>query len=236
VLQRVDFDPQQFIDLINTKGLNLLWEKQIPCPCVDPTTRQAVADCNVCDGTGRYYYTSSTIRGLINREQKQPDAQHNLGILNLGEAYLTVEHVNFMSLFDRITNIDSQVIFNDMVLHTNNVNSGDWLSYTPVGNVLYAVTSTAKNTVTPLVQGTDYTLGTDGKITWVTETVSTEGQAVSFRYMTRPTWIVMDTPNYIRDTFVKFNNPTDEFQMMPVRFMIKLEFLGGNGANAGASL
>lgn len=225
-LARVDFLATDFTDLITQKGYNVKIEFSVRCPCIDPSTGRGVPNCSNCDGRGNYYYQSTNTKGLITRMNKEVQMGDSIGALEPGYAYLTLPHTSFISVFDRVTNLDSTVIYSEVVLHNG---TEDSLTYVPVGSVLYAaIQASPTSPIVPLNQGTDYTLDVDGNITY-SEALSptlTSGQGITFRYYCNPIWIVKDTNNYVRDTFVLFGNPTDTFTNMPIRALMKLEFMG----------
>jgi hypothetical protein len=159
----------------------------------------------------------------MNKEVQLGDS---IGTLEPGYAYLTLPHTEFISVFDRVTNLDSTVIYSEVVLHNG---TEDSLTYPPIGPVVYAaIQDTPSSPIVPLNQGTDYTIDDEGNITYSTALTGTltSGQGITFRYYFNPVWIVKDTNNYVRDTFVIFGNPTDTFTNMPIRALMKLEFMG----------
>lgn len=225
MLVRVDFSPQDFEDLIQEKGYRILWEKSMNCPCLDPTTTHGVPNCNQCDGRGKFYYSSETIKGIITRQNKELQIGDAIGTLDPGSAYLTVSHNKFLAPFDRITNLDSLTLYNEVMYH--NEKYGDWLRYPPVGNVIEAVTQPKRTApVISLQQNVDYKI-VDNQLQWLSATNKpADKQGISIRYNYNPVWLVTQTINYVRDTFVKFGNPVDTNVAMPIRVEIRLEYLG----------
>jgi hypothetical protein len=224
MLNRVDFIPSDFEDIIQQKGYNLNWSKSVACPCIDPATSHAVPDCINCDGRGRYFYESENIKGIITRQNKELQIGETIGTLEPGDAFLTVSHDKFLSIYDHITNMDSTTVFTETIIHSDK--SGDWLRYPSIGNVLAAFTQTdARGPVVVLKQNEDFTLS-DSQIIWISVKKPNDQQGVSFRYMYNPVWQVTKTVNYVRDTQLVFGNPTDTPVKMPIRVQIQLEYLG----------
>jgi hypothetical protein len=225
MLVRVDFSPQDFEDIIQAKGYRILWEKAMNCPCIDSATLRVVADCNQCDGRGKFFYQSENIKGIITRQNKELQIGDAIGILEPGSAYLTVSHNKFVSQFDRITNLDSSALYTETLFHSDK--QGDWLRYVPVGNVVAALTQpTRTSPVITLQQNQDYKLQ-GNQLIWLSGTNKPKDkQGISVRYNYNPVWLVTNVINYVRDTFVQFGNPTDTFTPMPVRVEMRLEYLG----------
>jgi hypothetical protein len=226
MLPRADFRPRYFEDFIQQKGYRVLWEKSVPCPCIDSKTMHPVPDCKECDGRGRNFYASETIKGLITRQDKELQIGDAIGALEPGRAFLTVSHDKFLSPFDRITNLDSTTVYSETLLHSEK--SGDWLRYKPIGNILEAfVQPTRYSSLVSLKQNQDYKVGDDNSIEWLIATNRPANlQGVSLRYFYNPVWLVTNLVNYVRDTWVTFENPVDTSMNLPIRAEIRLEYLG----------
>jgi hypothetical protein len=224
-LNRVDFDTQAFEDLITQKGYRINWEVGSLCPCIDPVTNHALPDCPLCDGRGRYYGSAQQIKGIITRQNKEINIGDAMGVLPPGEAYLTTSHTNQMSLWDRITNLDSVVVNSELFFHDET--GGDWLRYQPIGSVLSAFTTDSRlGPIRALIQNKDFKINPDNSISWLSDNSRPKvKQGVSFRYNHNPVWIVINNINYVRDTMVLFGNPVDTPVPMPVRVQMKLEYL-----------
>jgi hypothetical protein len=227
-LARVDFNPQDFEDIILQKGYRILWEKVMRCPCLDPTTGRAVQGCPRCDSRGKFYYASSEIKGIITRQDKEAQIGDIMGVLEPGDAFLTTSATNKLSMFDRITNLDSTVVYDEILVHDDK--EGDWLRFVPTVVDVAAYQTTRTSDLTFLVKDTDYTVANDGKLSWLTTNKPAHGQGVTFRYQYHPVWTVLDTPNYVRDTFVKLVGGDTNTQL-PVRVHIRLEQLGKSVPN-----
>lgn len=223
MLNRADFNPQDFEDLIQQKGYRLRWEQTVNCPCIDPATMHAVPECPVCDARGHLYFNSQIIKGIITRQDKELEIGDSIGVLKPGEGFLTTSATNKLSEWDRVTNLDSQAVYHETILHSE---IEDQLRFPPVGDVITAVTQPNRNTLVTLRQNVDYTVDANGIITWISNNKPAANQGISFRYYHHPVWLVIDTPNYIRDTFVTEGVPVDTSVAMPVRVHIRLEQFG----------
>lgn len=225
MLNRADFNPQDFEDIIQQKGYRLLWEQSVNCPCIDPLTGHAVEECPHCDARGHLYFNNNNIKGIITRQNKEMELGDAIGVLEPGEAYLTTSSTNKLSEWDRITNLDSLAVYHETLIH--NETGTDQLRYPPIGNVIVAVMQPSrKANLVQLKQNVDYELDANGIISWLTTNKPPNRQGISFRYNYHPVWLVINTPNYVRDTFVTQGNPVDTFSAMPVRVQIRLEQFG----------
>lgn len=225
MLNRADFNPKDFEDLIQQKGYSLRWDQSVNCPCIDPATGHAVEECSQCDSRGHLYYNSAQIKGIITRQNKEMQIGDAIGVLEPGDAYLTTSATNKLSEWDRVVNLDSLAVYHETIIH--NEKGVDKLRYPPVGNVIVAVCQSTRNSnIIHLQQNVDYDLNANGTISWLSKSKPTLNMGISFRYNHHPVWLVINTPNYIRDTFVKQGMPTDSFSAMPVRVQIRLEQFG----------
>lgn len=221
-MPRVDFNELDFENLINQKGYDILWEQQLRCPCVDPITGRVTPDCVNCSARGFYYLPGVQIKGIITHQSKEVNLNDMRGVLEPGEAFLTVTHDNFIGAFDRITNLNSTTIYSETVIY--NPNLGNSLRYPPVGNIVSCITQPGQNVpVVQLVQGTNYTVDSQGNLTFIT--AMQPQQAISIRYFYNPVWIVHADVNFVRDTYVAFQEPVDTFVNMPIRVKMRLEAL-----------
>lgn len=223
MLTRVDFNPQDFNDIIQQKGYNLQWEQSVICPCIDLATKRGVSGCPQCNEKGRYYFQTTKIKGIITRQNKEVQIGDALGVLEPGDAYLTVPASIQLTEFDRIINLDSIAVYSEVVIHSET--QEDALRYPPIGNVIGAfIQPTRHSNIVTLKQNVDFTIDSMGVITWISAVNKPkDNTGVSFRYNRHPSWIVLNTPNYIRDTLVLNGNPTDTFTAMPIRVQIRLE-------------
>lgn len=226
MLTRADFQPQDFEDIINQKGYRVAWQSASFCPCVDTETLHANPACINCDGRGKYYSAPQTIRAIITRQTKEVNIDNMVGVLAPGEAFMTTSHANFLSLWDRCTNLDSQIVHTELLEH--DATNGDFTTYPPLGNVIFAFTqATTDSPLITLKQNVDFSVDSTGKITWLNNaTVPANNQSFSVRYYCNPVWVVIDTPVMVRDTWVIFENPVDTVARMPIRVRVRLEFFG----------
>lgn len=225
MLTRVDFLGTDFTDLITQKGYSVLIENNIKCPCVDPDTLRTVPDCVGCDGRGNYYYTSYNTKGMISRMNKESQKGDPIGLLEPGYAYITLPQGSQLTMNDRVTNLDSTVIYSEVMLHSD----VDQTRYNSVGRIVFAGIQASKLApLQPLVQDVDFTIGHNGILSYSPALAAqlSSGQGISIRYYCNPVWIVKDNGNFIRDTFVTFQQPSDLFTNLPVRALMKLEFMG----------
>lgn len=228
MLSRADFSPQLFTDLINQKGYNLKIEYSVICPCIDPTTGRPIDNCSQCDGRGNYFYNSVTTRGNITRLNREAIMAESMGALEPGNAYLTLPHGTFVAVNDRVTNLDSTAQFGEVIQHSPN---GDFLRYPPVGNIIFAgIQNSPTSEVQSLVQNTDFSVNSTGEITWISSTGLglSNGQGVAFRYYYNPVWIVINMINYVRDTQVANFMPQPTFENLPVRCLMRLDYMGSS--------
>lgn len=84
-----DIDSMVFELIEAGEGMSeLRWERAEPCPRIDPSTKQPVWECPLCNGTGVIYAEPETIQGLF-RSQARMLSFRREGEFAHGDAELT---------------------------------------------------------------------------------------------------------------------------------------------------
>lgn len=60
----------EYVDLIEKLGRNTIWEKSIPCPCINPKTNSPRIDCSICHGQGIVFLKKYLIKGVMQSDNK----------------------------------------------------------------------------------------------------------------------------------------------------------------------
>lgn len=204
--QRVDFDVREFRRLIEEKGLLFDHWKAYLCPCQSRGT--PLPNCSDCNGTGWKYKLNKTIKGVISGIGRTV-AIAEYGMDWIGTASFTTYAENRLAYRDRLVLKDGKVVFCEILTIPQKPRY-------PVLEVEVAETDTKQ-----LQLDTDFTIYNE-QIVWG-RSVS-EGTVLTIRYITYPVWLVLDFPNVLRGTFVKFKSTTVNYTELPLRAMIKLEW------------
>lgn len=245
--KRVDFKPDDFALAIETKGYLLLWERAIECPCTPVTTQTEQPDpnCELCKGIGVIYFGASdaqilseytlndlqqhlvdttggmVIRGLINTVTSKQNPYDVIGKWVEGSANLTVRHENRVGYYDKITSLDSRIVFKEVIVADG---TNTLPTRYPVIGVNYMRTV-----------DTEYTSGAEfyienGVITWHPGNVPDENTRFAVHYLCHPTWLIIEHPHAVRVTSNLFKTktpttPTGEPRQLPIQAAMRYDFM-----------
>ena len=97
----------QYVNLIEKLGRQVIWEKSIPCPCINPKTNSPRIDCPVCHGQGIVYTNSYMLKGIMQSDNKSAYAS-KFGQAERGTTVFTPQLTdngveNGIAIRDRIT-------------------------------------------------------------------------------------------------------------------------------------
>ena len=218
--QRVDFKTEEFENIIIQKGYDLIWEKSVKCPCT-PEEKAAQPDynCPLCKGKGWYWYDPVDIKGAMTNFNE--NLRYNqTGEIAMGTAYLTTLPENKLGFWDRVTNLDSRVRHSEVVTK-NRTGVKDNLKFQPT-EILYC-----RSLEEVYTDEVDFKFDPNSfEIEWIAGQLQPNtGDRYSVGYLTPPRWIVIDLINVIRDTLIKTKRPGITFTELPVRALVRLEWM-----------
>lgn len=249
--KRVDFKPDDFSLVIETKGYRLAWSRASFCPCkpVNDQTEQPDPNCSLCEGTGWIRFlpeaavvnpkiigeldslqqaivsdNAAVIRGIMtgitNKRQPYDQVLPRLeGVMNL-----TVRHENKLGYYDRLVNLDSTVIYSQVLDYDGGVSTT--LRY-PARyiNLLRSTTQTFTELSSENLTG-DFQL-VNGVIQWESGKNPASGERLAVHYLTHPTWRVIEHPHAMRTTPVKYKTTSavGDAKPLPVQAVCQLEFM-----------
>lgn len=210
--QRIDIDPSDFTTLINQKGYTLEHEKAVMCSCygVDGLPQ---ADCAICSGYGYRYFSVGEIKAVMTGITKDMDIE-SYGIMPSGTVSITTLPQVRMSFRDRMILKDGRVVYSE----------SKYDSFTQIVETRYPIIEA--DIVADLNK--TYTFNVDyiienQKLKWLDE--DNIPNRFSIRYITYPRFLIMNFPNLIRGTQLKFKTIDIRHVELPVRAIAKLEFL-----------
>ena len=256
---RPDFRPEDFRKLMFHRGMDMTWEQAQECPCrrmsedfagsrfgtnvLTPTesgtTTEARPDCALCDGTGYFYHSPQSIKGLVTRASSTPEAYAAWGEYARGMIYLTFLPEHLPGLFDRFTMDNSAMLFRESRIR--GTQSTESLRYPIIARQLDLQTglasvdvlhfqASAANGLTDatytLEKGVDYAVTNNALDFSIGGNPPAAGTRYSVSYYAKPRYVVVDHPHTHRDTFIKVKSPDIQFAPMPVQCMARLDFLG----------
>jgi hypothetical protein len=245
--QRVDFRPDQFDLMIETKGYLLAWIRACVCPCtpVVSQTEQPDPNCDLCHGQGWFYFGGNTtqdfsdweltdlqkniiadnnamvIRGIITGISASQDPVDKLGNWVSGTMMLTVRHQNKLGYYDKIIALDSEIAYSEVI-------EADGTNYLSARYLMTGINQ-LRSESTIYTADADYRLLGSGRIEWLI-TAPTSGTRLAIHYLCNPTWLVIEHPHIIRTTSRKFKTtapktPQGDPRSLPIQALMRYDFL-----------
>lgn len=254
---RADFRADQFTALIENKGYRLAWSRATKCPCaaVNDQTQQPDPNCDLCEGKGWIWFAptetviedtageldevqtliveqqnAGVIRGIMTGLTKRQRAYTEIGKWVEGDVSVTVRPENSLGYWDRLTNLDSEMIYVETVR----------VGYSRTGvaggeddplDLRYLVSHVNQvRTVDAVLEaGGDYGVE-DGQIVWLPGRSPGAGTRVNVHYLMHPSWLVIEHPHAIRTTLraLKTKAPTTpqgDPVALPLQAHARLEFM-----------
>ena len=242
----VDFRPDDFTLVIESKGYRLAWSRAAMCPCQgdNDQTGQPSINCSVCQGSGWLMFspaqavvttkvgkldalqtqivgsTSGVIFGIMSGAIGKHDEYDKVQRRLAGVFNLTVRPENRLGYWDLIVNLDTTVPYSQSFL----------ASGTTEDSVRYPIVcvNLLRSESTVYVEDTDFSVS-GGKISWITGPPS-QTTKLAIHYLTYPHWRVVEWPHMVRATNIRakkattvtpLGDPTD----MAIQAIVKLEFL-----------
>ncbi len=247
---RADFSPQEFVTLIETKGYRVAWSRGALCPCkpINDQTQQPDPNCSICRGSGWFYFApaqatidtllvgsldgvqlrivndnAAVIRAIQTGIGVQWQMYDQIGSRIQGTMMGTVRHENKLGYHDRITNLDSTIVYQEIL---------DVPDPTLALETRYPIVKV--NLFRSLTQvftaPTDFTVSASGAIVWVGGQEPPVDARLVCHYLCHPTWLVVEYPHSVRLTPIarkvkKPTTPVGNPVNLPIQAMLKYEFL-----------
>jgi hypothetical protein len=204
ITPRVDFRQGSFEELLWEKGYPVLWERALPCPCVENTASKS--GCKNCQGTGWIFINPQDIRCVmtsINRSTKYKEWGQEL----LGTVSVTCESRFSLSYMDRLT-IKDTVVNNSEVLKIRKITvNGENITYCfstfRIQEIREIFLFIDINTKLTLLNEDDYEFE-ENKIVFAQGVVS-EGDYVTINYKYNPEYHILDFQHDIRNSIAVFD-------------------------------
>lgn len=245
--QRVDFRANEFDLAVETKGYLLIWERSMDCPCspVSTQTENPDPNCPLCKGKGWLYFGASDaqaltqytldelqqaildrsggiiIRGLITTVISSQEPYEVTGKWAKGSANLTVRSQNRLGYYDRITSLDSQIAYYEVLV-------ADGSSTLPTRYPVIGVNH--MRTVSFVYRsGSEFAIE-KGVITWYPGSEPSADTRIAVHYLCHPVWLIVEHPHSVRVTSNKFkkgspSTPTGEAFQLPIQALMRYDFL-----------
>ena len=247
-MSRADFLPDSFALLVETKGYLIAWERAAICPCqpVVTQTEQPDPNCPLCKGSGWHYFGGDTppdyaqigtmdevqkrileannampIRGVVTALQNEYSPWDKLGNWMAGSMMLTVRHENKIGYYDKLTILESEIIYGETIIAdgTDTVHG----RYLITGmNYLRSFSRVFKPDTDFVIEG--------GDVRFRPGAVPASGTKLSLHYLCHPVVLVVEHPHIIRQTTIKFKTPKPttprgDPRGLPIQAMVRYDFI-----------
>jgi hypothetical protein len=227
---RADIRNYDFDVLVQQKGLSLILESAVKCPCNREFNGSPLSNCVNCNGSGFQFVDAIQLKGVIQGigySQKFMEYSE----ANQGTARLTVRYIDRLAWMDRITVIDGTTVFGENIFPTKRERNGQietssLLTYKPTKMTHVFLFVDEKTPTISLVENVDYFI--DGrKFIFATDLCKDsklkvgERAYVSVRYEHNPQYLVMDVQNEIRNTVVILPGGAERVDALPLSAIIK---------------
>ena len=213
---RLDFVPQKFKDKTIEKGYDITWEKMLLCPCRKDITTQAKSDCINCNGTGYHWFDPIETIGLISSVAVQKRFLQWTEDL-MGTAMMTINPEYKIGWMDKITVNSAETMYSEVC----EVFEQDALLYIRTKYIPLEVIGLFEFVaVNEALNSLENQIETNGYVSKILAPVQS-GDSISILYKHRPVYLVNDTMNDYRNTYVKKGMIVDTNKTMPIRVMIK---------------
>ncbi len=123
-----EFFDERFNQLIREKGQEVLFEKALVCPCKSPSINQ-LTTCRNCGGTGWLLIQPTKTRMIIQQINfSEEQKEHNIDLR--GTVSITSTPMDEMSYGDRITVVNGQSTFSEVLNLTLDTDENEYWAYT----------------------------------------------------------------------------------------------------------
>lgn len=247
---RFDFDPNDLKMALEIRGYRLVWSRAAMCPCspVNDQTQQTNPNCPICKGRGWLYFgppaykinesligvltplqryvlerePAALIKGTMSNLQLTQDMDTQVARWVRGTAQATVRPENKLGYYDRLIQLDSEIVFNEVL--TAGAPDQPLAGRYPIISVNFL------SGLSKRYGPADFELSAQGTICWIRGRAPTAGTRLTIHYQTFPVWIVIDHPHSTRGSLSKKKtktpitpggNPID----LPVQALVRYDFL-----------
>lgn len=244
---RVDFNLKRFNELVE-RSPRFVWERAMFCPCasINDQTQQPDPNCAKCKGLGWFWFGpagyvvppaagtltptqqavvdrngGAVIRAYMAQATYRQAGYDTLGTWAFGQMHVTVRPENKLGYYDRLLNLDSEIVYSQRVLAGGS--STLQLRYPAI-----TVTS-VQSSSSQYLEGVDFEV-VKGDIVWLAGRAPISGTQLAAHYTCHPAWIVTNYPHVIRASTNDRKpkkpviSPAGNPQSLPIRARVELEF------------
>lgn len=205
-----DLVKADFETLIDQKGRDVILETALECPCKSAATNQQ-STCKNCGGTGWLFINPKETRMVLSAvnivTDYKPWSEEMRGTVNI-----TCKHEDRLSYMDKITAVDGEAIFNEVLFFRRKANDIFTYSTYNIKETFYVGLYQGDSVpLKRLIEGEDYSV--DGSVVRLLreELLGTDttgaNTSITIRYMHAPEFHVIEMKRETMETFEwKSNN------------------------------
>ena len=224
-----------FDQLANNRGIRFIHRRAAPCPnlrALDDNSHEP--NCPVCDGNGILYYCEKEIWGLFVSNSLQKNFEQQ-GMWEIGTAVVTLPayypdgSVAEFNTYDQLVIEDFPVRLWQLKEYDPAENSGVTRLRYPI-DTIDIVTSVQNNVRVDFIEGTDFTIDSNGNIVWVAgkepsyNSIEDRGEVLSIVYHANPVYNVLQQMRELRITQELIGGQKIA-RRLPQQILVKRDFL-----------
>ena len=246
---RVDFRPEDFVQLIESRGSELAWEFADLCSCGEYGGHGA-RDCTVCGGGGWVYATHPTpVRGIISGMTETQKLVPEFGAFGWGMAKISLRAEHTPGYHDRFSPLDGVFLRQEIGQRVDADTQRLALPIRPRtlslvvnGSVQptrvfcrYLRRSTAGGLGGALLTpGVDFDVTATGLLDWSLGDLSGKapdvGEKFAISYWAAPRYICKEHAYALRQSDTEWQQTEQVSEALPVSVVCRLDFAGGEVA------
>lgn len=219
---RVDFDVNKFLTKVQEKGIVVFWERMAICPCRKEISAQPVHNCINCNGFGYYWFDKQEIKAMVSGASLSRNFLQWSEVLE-GSIYMSIDPFYRIGWYDRFTIKDAESVFSEV--KEIEIDDDDNFFIKTIYNTKEIINCFKYvNETTALLEfiESEYEIDAlDSKKIILNKTGLQEGQSVSILYQYNPVYLVIDSLNDYRNTYVKNKKEIEVLEKAPLRFLAK---------------
>lgn len=211
-IPRTDFLTPDFSALVEQKGVDVVWERAIPCPCSKRQVHKST--CRNCRGTGWVFINPTLIKAIvssINRDTKYKEWSTEL----LGTVSVTVRPEHCLNYMDKFTILNSSAVQSE-VLEVKFSNDKLYINTIyPVLSIVEIFKYEDSNQPLKLIQQ-GYSVDENHFITFVAGKELKEGDFITITYKHNVVYNILDFPHDVRNTYILNTLSREEVLKLPI--------------------
>lgn len=202
---RADFNRSDFETLIAQKGRNCIKEQALMCPCKSKNTNQQ-SNCKNCGGSGWIFINAVKTKLILQRMKALPEFKNWSEVIT-GDLTVTGSDEEELCWMDRITSLDSNSIFNEVLFFKTRVISNTtttfaFTSYNIKELKFVGYFAGVNDELIKLTEGTDFIYYKNVIKLINPSLIAVQGEiSLTVRYVHAPQYLIIDMNRESMETY-----------------------------------